>query len=58
MLLDRAWKLVRRAGGHDQRKGALERMVVVSMVIAVTAFFAWFLGSAPTTSAPSPGSPG
>ena len=43
MVLDRAWKLVRRASGHDQRKGALERMVVVSMVIAGTAFFLWFL---------------
>jgi hypothetical protein len=33
-------------------------MVVVSMVIAGAAFFIWFLGSGPTTSAPSPGSPG
>jgi hypothetical protein len=55
MLLDRAWKLARRAGGHDQRKGALERMLVVSMVIAGTAFFVWFLSSAPTTSAPRRG---
>jgi hypothetical protein len=58
MLLDRAWTLVRRASGHEQRKGALERMVVVSMAIAVTAFLVWFLAAAPTTSAPSPGSPG
>jgi hypothetical protein len=53
MRLDRAWKLVRRASGHDQERGALERMVVISMVIAATAFFVWFLSSAPTTSAPS-----
>jgi hypothetical protein len=52
MRLDRAWKLVRRASGHDQQKGALERMVVTSMVIAGTAFFVWFLSSGPTTSAP------
>jgi hypothetical protein len=52
MVLDRAWKLVRRASGHDQKKGALERMVVVSMVIAGTAFFVWFLSTAPTTSGP------
>ena len=55
MRLDRAWTLVRRASGHDQKKGVLERMVVISMVIAGTAFFVWFLASAPTTSAPSPG---
>jgi hypothetical protein len=52
MRLDHAWKLVRRASGHEQEKGALERIVVVSMVIAGTAFFVWFLSSAPTTSAP------
>jgi hypothetical protein len=53
MRLDRAWKLVRRASGHAQRKGALDRIVVISMVITGTAFFAWFLGSAgPTTDAP------
>jgi hypothetical protein len=53
MRLDRAWKLVRRASGHDQRNGALERMVVLSMVIAGTVFFAWFIGAAgPTTDAP------
>ena len=58
MRLDRAWTLVRRASGHDQKKGTLERMFVISMVIAGTAFFVWFLLSAPTTSAPSPTSVG
>jgi hypothetical protein len=43
MRLDRAWKLVRRASGHEQHKGALERMFVISMVIAGIAFFIWFL---------------
>jgi hypothetical protein len=52
MVLDRSWKLVRRASGHDQQSGALERIFVISMVIAGTAFFVWFLSSAPTTSAP------
>jgi hypothetical protein len=52
MRLDRAWILVRRASGYEQKKGALERMVVVSMTIALTAFFVWFLASGPTTSAP------
>jgi hypothetical protein len=43
MGLDRSWRLVRRASGHDQHKGALERIFVVSMVVAGTAFFVWFL---------------
>jgi len=52
MMLDGAWKLVRRASGYEQHKGALERVVVISMAIAVTAFFLWLMSSAPTTSAP------
>jgi hypothetical protein len=43
MRLDRIWKLVRRACGHEQKKGALEPMVVTSMVIAGCAFLLWFL---------------
>jgi hypothetical protein len=43
MRLDRAWKLVRRAAGHDQKDGALERIFVVSMVIGGTAFACWLL---------------
>ena len=43
MGLDRNWKLVRRASGHDQQKGALERIFVVSMAVAGAAFFVWFL---------------
>jgi hypothetical protein len=52
MRLDRAWTLVRRASGHEQEKGALERIVVISMVVAGTAFFMWFLSSGPTIDAP------
>ena len=52
MRLDRAWTLTRRASGHDQRKGALERILVVSVAIAVTGFMVWFLGTAPVTSGP------
>jgi hypothetical protein len=40
--LDYAWRIVRRAAGHDQQRGALERIFVVSAVIAVTVFAAWF----------------
>jgi hypothetical protein len=43
MRLDRAWKLVRRASGYDQKEGALERIFVISMVIAGSAFLLWFL---------------
>ena len=43
MRLDRAWRLVRRASGYEQKKGALDRIVVISMVVAGTAFLVWFL---------------
>ena len=41
--LDHAWRLVRRAAGHHQERGALERIFVVSAAIAVIAFSFWFL---------------
>jgi fumarate reductase subunit D len=41
--VDHAWKLVRRAAGHRQDRGALERMFAGSVVIAAIAFTAWFL---------------
>jgi hypothetical protein len=43
MRLDRVWKIVRRASGHEQEKGALERIFVISMGVAVIAFAIWFL---------------
>ena len=43
MRLDRVWKIVRRAGGHEQKDGALERIFVVSMAVAGIAFAIWFL---------------
>jgi hypothetical protein len=43
MRLDRVWKLVRRAGGYEQKRGALERIFVASGAIAAAAFFIWFL---------------
>jgi hypothetical protein len=42
MRLDRAWKLVRRAGGYEQKEGMLERIFVISMFVAGLAFFFWF----------------
>jgi hypothetical protein len=41
--LDYAWRLVRRAAGYEQKKGALEWIFVVSLAIAGTAFLIWFL---------------
>ena len=42
MVLDRGWRLTRRAGGYAQKDGALERIFVLSMVVAGTVFFVWF----------------
>jgi hypothetical protein len=43
MRLDRVWKIVRRASGHEQEKGVLEPIFVISMAVAVVAFVIWFL---------------
>ena len=40
--LDHAWRLVRRAGGHRQERGALELIFGLSVVIALVAFSTWF----------------
>jgi hypothetical protein len=41
--LDEWWKLVRRAAGHNQERGALERIFAVTCAIAVVIFTFWFL---------------
>lgn len=41
-LLDNAWKLARRAAGHDQKSGALERIFIVSVALGLTAFCIYF----------------
>lgn len=49
--VDHAWKLVRRAAGYNQERGALERIFVVSVLVAVIGFTFWFLiiqGPAPS----------
>src|SRR5256714_4355580 len=40
--VDHAWKLVRRAGGIHQERGALERIMVVALVIVAAGFAFWF----------------
>jgi hypothetical protein len=41
--VDHAWKLVRRAAGHKQERGALERIFAVSVAIALVVFAVWFV---------------
>jgi hypothetical protein len=41
--VDHAWKLVRRAAGYHQERGALERIFAVSVALAVVIFGFWFL---------------
>ena len=49
--VDHAWILVRRAAGHRQERGALERIFASSVGIALVIFSFWFLiiqGPGPT----------
>jgi hypothetical protein len=49
--LDRIWRLLRRAAGHDQREGALGRIFAATAIVAGLAFAFWFAviqGPAPT----------
>jgi predicted secreted protein len=41
--IDRAWILVRRAAGVDQRQGAMGRVFAVTAVICAVVFAFWFL---------------
>ena len=41
--VDHAWKLVRRAAGYRQERGALERIFAVCVGIALLVFAIWFL---------------
>jgi hypothetical protein len=41
--LDAFWILVRRAAGHDQRKGIIGPVFAVAAVIGVTAFTIWLI---------------
>ena len=49
--VDHAWKLVRRAAGHRQDRGALERIFATSVGVALVLFAVWFFviqGPGPT----------
>jgi hypothetical protein len=41
--VDHAWKLVRRAAGYRQERGALERIFAISVAVAFVIFTIWFL---------------
>jgi hypothetical protein len=40
--VDDAWKLVRRAAGYKQERGALEAIFAISVAVAVVIFGFWF----------------
>jgi hypothetical protein len=52
--LDHAWILVRRAAGHDQRKGIIAPIFAVTAAIGATGFTIWlvFIGGLGPTLAP------
>jgi hypothetical protein len=56
--VDHAWKLVRRAAGYQQERGALERIFLVALVIVGTGFAFWFfILNGPGSSTFSPRAP-
>src|SRR3954469_12745335 len=56
--VDHAWKLVRRAAGYNQERGMLERIFVIALVVAPTAFWSCFIIlEAPGSSVFSPRAP-
>ena len=40
--VDHAWKLVRRAAGYRQERGAIERIFIVALLVVGTVFGFWF----------------
>ena len=49
--LDRAWRILRRAAGHEQREGVLVRIFATTAIVVGLAFLVWFVvleGPAPT----------
>ncbi len=41
--IDQLWILLRRAAGHDQRSGAVDRIFAITAVIGVATFIFWFI---------------
>jgi hypothetical protein len=56
--VDHAWKLVRRAAGYRQERGALERIFVAALIVVGGAFlFYFFIIQGPGSSTFSPQAP-
>ncbi len=41
--MDGLWRILRRAAGHDQKDGILQRIFMWTAIIAGSAFFAWLI---------------
>lgn len=41
--LDRAWRILRRAAGHEQKDGALVRIFAITAVVSAALFLFWFV---------------
>jgi hypothetical protein len=41
--LDRVWRILRRAAGHEQQEGVLPRIFAVTAVLVGLAFLIWFV---------------
>jgi hypothetical protein len=41
--LDRFWRILRRAAGHEQQEGILPRIFAVTAIVALVLFTLWFL---------------
>ena len=41
--LDRAWRILRRAAGHEQQEGILPRIFAITAIVALVAFSFWFV---------------
>jgi hypothetical protein len=49
--MDRAWRILRRAAGHEQQDGILSRIFAVTAIVALIVFCFWFVileGPAPS----------
>jgi len=40
--MDRAWRILRRAAGHEQQEGLLPRIFAVTAIVALVLFSLWF----------------
>jgi hypothetical protein len=40
--LDRAWRILRRAAGHEQQEGVLPRIFAITAIVALVLFSLWF----------------